>query len=196
MSAPRPLSPQDALLSLLQTEDSARVVLEKYDAPVRFEDLPQIAHTAGLAEAETALEWLTGEPFVGAEEAAILIMERIAWLDELKSLPNASRPFPADLITALTIDVPAAGRCFVVPKVGRPSSDALMLYSLPPAGDASMLLPIAVTKGSRHAQPLPQPCNPAVPPGRGCISSGCMGTCEPDTFWEGDFLVNLGCICT
>jgi hypothetical protein len=181
---------------MLQTDAGAAVVLEKYDTPVRFEDLPQVAHIAGLPEAEIALEWLSGDPFAGADDAAILVVERRQWLHELKQLPVSSRPFPEHVIGALTIAVPSAGRCFVVPKPGRPSSEQLMLYAPRPAGDVTMLLPIAVTKGSRDAQPLPQPCNPAVPPSHGCISNGCMGTCVPDTFWEGDYLVNLGCICT
>lgn len=194
MSAPLLLSPQEALISMLQTDIAATVVLKK--SPVRFEDLPQVASKAGLRDAEVALKWLYGAQPSGGKDAVILVAEREQWLYELKQLPARRTPFPEDLIVALTIDVPWAQRCFVVPTSGRPADDQVMLYATRPVGDAAMLLPIAATRGSSEVTELPQPCNPLRPPSRGCISTGCLGTCEPGVFFEGDFLVNHGCICT
>ena len=166
--------------------------------PPQFADLPQIAKVADSLEARLALDWLddlTREPLSGADDAAVLVVEREPWLNGIKQSRERGKPFPDELVVATVIDVPSADRCLVVPTGGRQTGDTVMLYARRPRGDRVTLMPIAVTRHHHEAVAVLQPCQLSDTPNVDCFSSGCAGICELEYARERGALVKVGCSC-
>src|SRR5258708_506530 len=146
------ISPQSAVLLLLQTEPGISAVLN-FGGPVGFADLPLItdavlnwsdpvrfsdpdlgtADRADLVAAHDALAWLNdgigGAPTGDDDDASILVVERDRWLDGIREARERETPFPSERIVAGVIDAPATDYLLVVPAGGGPEgADAGMLY--------------------------------------------------------------------
>jgi hypothetical protein len=195
-AVPPRISSQDAVLFLLQSEAGRDAIL-RWEGPVRFVDLPRIADRIDSLRAGLALGWIADlpEPILsGAADAAVLVVERAPWLARIHEFPELDGPFPDDIVVAAVVDAPSADRCLVVPTGGRQSGDTVMLYAEEPTGDDTLLVPVAVSRGSAQAVRLPQPC--LLTKAAECESRGCTGTCQPRQNRQRGELMTIGCLCT
>lgn len=198
-TAPEPVSPQGAVLSLFRNDAAVDELLAS-EEPIDHAGLAGLAKRAGLPEVAARLSWLApraeaeGVDFFGA---AVQIMEREHWLQQIKLYAEGVHRFPDGAVVAATIDVRRVEKCIVLPlRIGE-LVDEVLLFSCRRLSDESTgLVPIAVYNSLQKAGIVPQKCVLRQEPELGCFSSGCTGTCRLRTAMEDDVEVILGCLCT
>jgi hypothetical protein len=212
------MSPQSAVLLLLQTDPGVNAVLN-FGGPVRFADLPLIANTvlqssgsidfadtdlgtadpADLLAARDSLAWLNdqiGDGSTRDEDPSVLVVERGRWREGMFRALVRESPFPSDRIVAGVIDAPAADRCLVVPTGGGAgTADAVMLYGRHRRPSRPTLIPFILRPGPKPATAAHDPCELSDDATVDCVDNGCAGNCVLEMAYENRFLVKLGCWC-
>lgn len=212
------MSPQNAVLLLLQTEPGINAVLN-FGGPVRFADLPLVANAvlnwsgsvgfadtdfgtadpADLVAARDTLAWLNdeiGDASTRDDDPSVLVVQRGQWRDGMFGALLRETPFPAERIVAGVIDAPAADRCLVVPTGGGAgTTDAVMLYGRHRRRSRLTLIPFIRRPGQKRATAVHDPCELSDDATVDCVNSGCAGNCVLEMAYENKFLVKLGCGC-
>lgn len=212
------MSPQGAVLLLLQTEPGVNAVLN-FGGPVGFAELPLIANAvlnwsdsirfadhglgtadrADLVGARDALAWLNdravGEP-THDDNPSVLVVERGRWREGINQAIQRGTPFPAERIVAAVIDAPVADHCLVVPTGGgAETADAVMLYGRHRRPTRRTLIPFVRTRGNKTATAVHDVCQLSDGPVVECEETGCAGNCLLETAYENQVVVVLGCGC-
>jgi hypothetical protein len=196
-TAPEPVSPQGAVLSMFRNDRVIEQLLNRKQ-PIRYTDLATLAERSGLTDLAADLNWLqpaAEAQAVGQFDASVLVVDRERWLGQINRYERIES-FPDGLVVAAVIDVAWADRCIVLPKrIGEPD-DAVMLYGRSRFRGLTALIPIALRRESATAGPVVQPCVLQEEPEIRCLESGCTGVCMPRTAMEDDVEVVIGCLCT